>query len=571
MKKTVTLILVCILAIFLSGVNIRAGVVTPDLQIFLHSLDPDAEVPVIVTLNDQVELKKFKDKDKRLRRTKIIKTLKAKSKNTQKHIVKYLQKNKAKKIKPFWIFNGLAVTLKARLIEKLAGLDGVEDVRPDGVIILEEPQVAAGSVEPEWNINLIRAPEFWSQGFTGTGVVLASMDTGVDYLHSDLYLRWRGGSNSWYDPNGEHLLAPYDNSGHGTQVMGVMVGGSAGGTAIGVAPGAQWIAVKIFDDAGNASYSDIHSGYQWLLDPDDNPATDDAPDIVNNSWGLPNEAGTCLTDFQADIGALKAARIGVVFSGGNSGPYPYSSESPANNPESFAVGAVDAALTYAHFSSHGPSACDGTVYPEVVAPGVNIYTADLTFNGTYPDSYYINSGTSFAAPHVAGAMGLLLSADPSLTIGEIEAALTASALDLGDTGPDNSYGYGLLDVMAAADFLGLFAPNMPPIANNDIVTTPRNLAVTINILANDLDPDGGLDKTSVILRSATTTQGAHVAVNGDGAVTYTPEGGGGPDYFWYRVNDDQGAASNEARVRVNRVRESTTPVPAPSGLRDRRR
>ena len=119
------------------------------------------------------------------------------------------------------------------------------------------------------------------------------MDTGVDYLHPDLAQRWRGGPNSWYDPNGEHAT-PYDHTGHGTQVMGIMVGGDAGGASIGVAPGARWISVKIFNDAGYSSISIIHEGFQWLMDPDGNPDTNDAPDVINNSWGYPNDAGICL-------------------------------------------------------------------------------------------------------------------------------------------------------------------------------------------------------------------------------------------------------------------------------------
>jgi len=167
-----------------------------------------------------------------------------------------------------------------------------------------------------------------------------------------------------------------------------MVGGNAGGTDIGVAPGARWIAVKIFDDNGDAQYSDIHDGFQWLLN---NAAP---PDVVNNSWGFPDNAGECLTisQFQQDIVALKAAGIGVVFSAGNT----EINESPANYPESIAVGAVDQTQTVPSFSARGPSACDGTVFPELVAPGVNVLTTDLTFNGTDPDSYASATGTSIA-------------------------------------------------------------------------------------------------------------------------------------------------------------------------------
>ena len=90
---------------------------------------------------------------------------------------------------------------------------------------------------------------------------------------------WRGGSNSWYDPYGQHPAVPTDMSGHGTWTMGVMVGGDAGGTSLGVAPEAQWISVKIFNDQGGATATAIHLGFQWLLDPDGDPATPDAPDV----------------------------------------------------------------------------------------------------------------------------------------------------------------------------------------------------------------------------------------------------------------------------------------------------
>jgi bacillopeptidase F len=235
--------------------------------------------------------------------------------------------------------------------------------------------------------------------------------------------------------------------------MGIMVGGDATGTAIGVAPDAQWIAVKIFDDDGFADLSAIHQGFQWLLDPDGDPDTDDAPHVVNNSWGFRTLVDVCYLEFQLDIQALKASEIAVVFSAGNegiSGPAS-TSISPANNPESFAVGAVSSTLNIAGFSSRGPSACvlENDFFPEVVAPGVSVKTADKTFGGVFPVRAHYVSGTSFAAPHVAGAMTLLLSAFPELTVADVEAALMDTAVDLGDIGPDNDYGFGMIDVMAA--------------------------------------------------------------------------------------------------------------------------
>jgi hypothetical protein len=115
-------------------------------------------------------------------------------------------------------------------------------------------------------------------------------------------------------------------------------------------------------------------------------------------------------------------------------------------------------------------------------------------------------------------------------------------------------------------------PNVVPIANNDIVTIPRDVSnEIINVLANDVDPDGTIVET--LLRSGTTAQGATVTVNPDGTITYTPEGGGGPDYFRYTVIDNVGAASLEATVRVNRVggTAAAAPAAAPNSLNERGR
>jgi bacillopeptidase F len=205
--------------------------------------------------------------------------------------------------------------------------------------------------------------------------------------------------------------------------------------------------VKIFNDLGNASLSNIHLGLQWLLDPDGDPATDDAPDVVNNSWGLSLD-NTCTLDFQEDIRVLKAAGIAVAFAAGNSGPNTATSVSPANNPDGFPVGAVDASLNVSSFSSRGPSACTGVdVYPGLTAPGEAIVTTDLSFDGTA--RYAAVSGTSYSSPHLAGVMALLMSAFPDAPVQALETALKQSARDLGTPGPDSEYGYGLVDADGA--------------------------------------------------------------------------------------------------------------------------
>jgi serine protease AprX len=451
MKKIIFAVFISLTIIIGAGPAVQAGTIGPQLNAVLQSLEPDEEVAVIISLADKVDPGQFKELNKGQRRAAMVQALQGKANATQGPLNAFLKGKGAGRLKQLWIINGLAATVKAGDIADLAGRPEVEKVSLDGKIKAPQP-AAASAGTPEWNINAIGAPDMWTMGYTGDGVVVAAMDTGVDAMHPDLAGGWRGGDNSWLDPNGEHST-PYDASGHGTQVMGLIAGGDAGGTAIGVAPGAQWIAVKIFNDAGMASLSGIHQGFQWLLDPDGNPSSDDAADVVNNSWSLANVDG-CDTEFDVDIQVLKAARIAVVFSGGNYGSSGSSSSvSPANNPGGFAVGSVDDQNIIASSSSKGPSACDGDFYPEVVAPGISVLTADLTFGGVFPDSYASVGGTSFAAPHVSGAMALLVNAHPDATVAELEQALEDAALDLGAAGPDNVVGYGLIDVVAAESWL----------------------------------------------------------------------------------------------------------------------
>lgn len=476
MKKTLFAFLFSVLLVFGLGVTCPAAVIHPSLNSKLQSAAPDKQIDVIVTLSDRVDINAIRDNvqinqnskaDKNRLRAAIILALRTKAENTQKLLKNFLTLKGANNIVSYWIFNGLSFTAPPAVIRDLAAWPGIENIRLNDTLRIPET-VSAVSALPEWNLAAIGAPELWALGYTGAGVVIAGVDTGVDANHPDLLVRWRGGSNSWFDPNGQHT-EPYDADGHGTQTMGIMLAGDVSGTAVGVAPGAQWIAVKIFNDAGVASFSSIHSGYQWLLDPDGNPNTGDTPDIVNNSWGLRDNVNECITEFETDILTLKAAGIAVVFSGGNEGPYAATSISPSNYAGNLSVGAVDVDLAVAGFSSRGPSSCDGSIYPQVVAPGVSVKTTDLTFGGFTPNSYTIVSGSSFSAPHVTGAMALLLSAYPQETVAVLEAALKDTALDLGPAGPDNDSGSGMIDVFEAYQRVGGISA-APPVATNDAYT-----------------------------------------------------------------------------------------------------
>ncbi len=417
-----------------------------------------APVDAVVSLTTQADLSGIASA-RRGERTRIVeRRLRHHARQSQQSLLAYLDRQhaagKVTSVQPLWINNAVAVSATADVIRQLSRRSDVLAVEADTTVRVPNPSMAAGAgattVEP--NISLTHAPDMWNQGFRGQHLVVATMDTGVDVTHPDLAASWRGGSNSWYDPNGQHPNTPTDVNGHGTQTTGVLVGGSAGGSSIGMAPDAQWIAVKIFNDRGVATSVGIHQGFQWLLDPDKNPSTADAPSIVNSSWSA-SSTGGCDATFQPDLQALRAAGILPVFAAGNSGPQAGSIFSPANLPEAVAVAGVDNTLKLDPYSSRGPSACPTTQSPALAAPDTAIRTADL-YGG------YINdTGTSVAAPHVAGAAALLLSALPGLSVERQQSALQAGALDLGASGPDVDTGYGFLDITAAYQWL-LSAPDI---------------------------------------------------------------------------------------------------------------
>lgn len=461
-----------------------AAVITAELAKELARRSPAEPVDVIIHLADRVNYRQFEVRNRRLRNNALVRALQNKATQSQTVLNAQLDARGASNRKALWSINAIAATLPARAIEELARLPFIDRIQYDAVVPFAVATKAAASTAA-WNLNALHIPELWALGVTGSGVVVANMDTGVDPNHPDLAGKWRGGSNSWFDPYRQHA-GPYDFSGHGTQTMGLMAGGAASGTAIGIAPNARWIAAKIYNDAGQGTLSQIHLAFQWLLDPDGNPATIDAPDIVNASWGLTGmAAGGCNLEFSEDINLLNAAGILVVFAGGNDGPAPASSASPANNPASFSAGAIDESFAVASQSSRGPSGCDGTVFPKLAAPGVNVVTSDLSFGGM--PVYATVSGTSFAAPHVAGIMALLAGAFPAATVAEIRNALTDTALDLGGDGPDTAFGYGLANAASAYNVLAAKygASSAPAITSTPPTAAVENGAYGYQVVATD--------------------------------------------------------------------------------------
>jgi subtilisin family serine protease len=546
------------LTVAFAATDAAAAVIDPELAAQLARMAPDEEVGVIVQLRERPNLAQHRKLERKQRLRKMVREMRDTADRHLPRLEADVQALGGRQQKRLWAINGMAVKVPAARIARLARLPSVASIRYDTP--MQAPDVgSSGTAAPaEWNLTAVEAPALWALGHSGNGVVVASMDTGVDGMHPDLAAKFRGGGNSWFDPHGEHAT-PYDAHGHGTQTMGIMAGGSVGGTAIGMAPDTQWIAFKQYDDAGQSSFSQIHEGFQWLLDPDGNPDTDDAPQVVNASWGFAGLANQCITEFNDDIALLKSAGIAVVFSAGNDGPGTATSISPGNNAQAYSVGAIDSSNTIAYFSSRGPSACDGSIFPTLTAPGVSINTSDLSFGGL-PLYAYVD-GTSYAAPHAAGAMALLAGAFPTATVAEIEAALRDSSLDLGVPGADNAYGAGSLRVHAAYELLAAGSgggdpppppppPNTPPVAGNDAYQMVQGGTLTVGApgaLGNDSDAEG--DALSAELVSAPTS--GTLTFNADGSFVYVPAAlYTGTASFSYLARDATGAGSTPATVSI---------------------
>ena len=445
--------------------------IAPDLLRALLEAGADDHLRVIVVVREQADLQAAAGGAASATEvhSRIVSALQANAARAQAALRAYLEGARAaglvESYTSLWIFNGIAVQARPSVIRALAVHPSVAAVYLDHwrqwittelptpnlqlpsshvQSTIHNPQSAIHSPQSaiEWGVARIRADQVWaSLHISGTGAVVAGMDTGVDWLHPALQANYRGyhphgpanHTFSWYDATGGGALYPVDGHGHGTHTLGTAVG--QGG--IGVAPGAQWIAVKVLDNEGYGYDSWIHQGFQWLLAPGGDPAS--APDGVNCSWGNGNGF---LTTFQADLQALRAAGTLAVFSAGNSGPGEGTVNSPASLPGAFAVGATDSSEQVAYFSSRGPSPW-GEIRPHVVAPGVSILSS--TPGGAYDGL----SGTSMAAPHVSGIVALLRSVSPTLSVTRTALLITSTAVPLSALVPNNDDGWGRVDAFAA--------------------------------------------------------------------------------------------------------------------------
>ncbi len=480
----------------------RAQKIEDSLEAILQSAPPDSVLSVLVRPALEVDILGLENElqsrraSRAERHGRMLRALKQKSEASQSTIVSHLAQNKRKSgplrdYRSFWIANLVVVRATTEGVRALAARQDIGAVLEDRKVYLvekrkesstrvlaDESSVAYSSVALaqtaktfNWALDRMKARELWKRGLTGRGVLIGNIDSGVDGEHPALKNKWRGAngatvSESWYDPvTGSTFpkddLYTIDTKTHGTSVMSCMVG-QTGADTVGMAPDAQWIAAKAFNNVGSTNNELILASFQWMADPDGDPATvDDVPDILNLSFADPASQG-CVQLMWESIRNLTAMGTAVFLATGN-GSNNISDRvgSPASNPEFFSIGSIDSLDQRPYHATIGPSICDKiTIKPDVMAPGHQILMARGSVAG---GGYARMNGSSFAAPLVAGLGALLRQYNPELTPREVTEAIRNSADDDKNiAGPDNYYGYGIVNSPAA---LGkITAPTRPSLA-----------------------------------------------------------------------------------------------------------
>jgi hypothetical protein len=436
----------------------------------LRQAAPAAQVQYLAILRDRADVAAAANiADRSARGRFVVERLREAAGRAQPSLLAFLRAEitagRAQRAKGFFSVNAIGVASSAATMRALAAFPQVERIVPAAVATVPIPQPAMRQPTiqaVEWNLDRVGAPPLWAAGVRGQGVIVASIDTGVQFDHPALVARYRGNlgggvfdhNYNWWDASGffggPGSPVPLDTDGHGTHTMGTMVGDDGGTNKIGVAPAATWMTCKACPGPGCSFIGLLECG-DFILAPwnlaEQNPDPDKRPHVVNNSWSF---ALGGFDVFRTMIQNWRAAGIFPAFAAGNSGPACGTANSPGDYVEAFATGATDVNDAVADFSSRGPST-SGVVKPDIGAPGVSIRSS-VTGN-----AYATLSGTSMASPHTAGLVALLWSAYPSLVrdVSSTEKKLRPAAdilntteacgTDGPTTHPNNAFGWGRQD------------------------------------------------------------------------------------------------------------------------------
>lgn len=448
--------------------DVRAKI-SPELSRLFINADKTKPIRVLIRLKKNKSLEPLESDSPSFkhRRRQILGKLKRQAQNSQTGIVGLIKRKRQDRIerllkkgprkygevprvfdpiKNYWVSNTVVVTVSPEDLEEIAAHPDVLEVSENTVLSIPPLEALGGDDGTPldlWNFAAIGLDQISGLGLDGDGVRLGFIDTGIDPSHPDLagkLIGWAefGESGDVIDSE-PHETHPH---GHGTQVASILAG-----DVTGIAPGARLLAVMALP-GGNGTIEQVLAGMQWIIDPDNDPDTDDGAQIVNMSWGsnglsaVLNEA----VENMAAAGVLPVCAIGNSWWG--------ATMSPGNAPKAIGVGALERNNTVATYSGGGKVCWTEEICltkPDIAAPGSSI--SGIGAEG----EYQIRSGTSFAAPHVAGAAALLLQANPDMTLSQLRGFLLNTTVDHGAPGPDTRYGRGPLDVASVFDFVDRYA------------------------------------------------------------------------------------------------------------------
>ena len=505
--------------------------ISPDLWEKLETSKPSEMFQVILIMDTQFDANQMELQTKGLDRieqkTFVINELQRISENTQKGVLTDLQQGRramsVDDIQSFWIINGISCSMTRDMVQSMAERPDIKCIINNSDTYLiggsERKMVSDNQSEIQWNVTKVNADDVWALGYTGLGVVVAIIDSGVNYHHTDIANNmWNGGTeypnHGWDFVNNDN--DPMDDEGHGTHCAGIISSAGTNGKQCGIAKDAKIMALKVLDNEGHGQKARSWAAIQF--------AVSHGADILSLSLGSDGSGG--LWDERIVMENVLLCGVVASVAAGNVGntyendqlkyPVPFNIGSPGNCPSPWqhpdqvqagghtavvTVGAITTDDERSSFSSFGPVTWAqgegigpyneypwieddpnsiGLIKPDISAPGTDIISLDYTSN----NGYTTMSGTSQATPCVAGVMALMLEADPTLTPREIDSIIETTAIPMeGQISKNNFYGSGRIDALQAINQI-IGACAAPTIINADVNKANVTLTWTTSTGAN---------------------------------------------------------------------------------------
>ena len=485
------------------------GKITADLMEEINGAQGSNELMrVIIVMSEQYDaqesMRQTRYFDRAQKRDFVVEELQRLSAATQTGVLNELKQAEkvamVENVRPLWIINAVCCSMNRDMVYAISERPDVKYISTDMVVSIPDGEDSSEPLsdrsELQWNVIKVNADDVWAMGYTGAGIVVAVIDTGVNYNHTDIANNmWDGGSeypnHGWDFVNNDN--DPMDDHSHGTHCAGTVSSYGTSGKQCGIAKDAKIMALKVLGSGG--------SGYDsWIL-PAIQFAVDHGADVISMSLGADGAGG--ISSYRSLMENVLAAGVVAAVAAGNVGdkyengqlkyPVPYNVGSPGNcpppwhNPDQTLTGGLSAVVTVgattssderSSFSSFGPvtwaegssigsysdypytpgsSTNIGLIKPDVAAPGS--YIVSLAYNSN--TGYSTKSGTSMATPCIAGVMALMLSADPTLTPAEIDEILETTAVHIqGYTNKNNYTGAGRVDALAAVNACSPLSPDI---------------------------------------------------------------------------------------------------------------